>query len=172
MKNYLLIFFLFFIFNKAHSIETKIIHNIQNEIITNIDIKNEFKYLVSLNSNLKKLNKEKILSISNESVIRERIKKIEILKNYKEVKITEEYSLNLINNIFSRLNLKSIDEFKIYLKNYDLTLEDVKRRITIDDRSRNRHPHQRWRDEYVYHTPRRERTASCSDFLDGCTGQA
>ncbi|WP_415290924.1 peptidylprolyl isomerase [Candidatus Pelagibacter sp. Uisw_136] len=132
MKNYLLIFFLFFIFNKAHSIETKIIHNIQNEIITNIDIKNEFKYLVSLNSNLKKLNKEKILSISNESVIRERIKKIEILKNYKEIKITEEYSLKLINNIFSRLNLKSISEFKIYLKDYDLTLEDVKRRITID----------------------------------------
>ena len=132
MKSYLLIFFLCFIFNKAHSIETKIIHNIQNEIITNIDIKNEFRYLVSLNSNLKKLNKEKILSISNESVIRERIKKIEILKNYKEVKITEEYSLNLINNIFSRLNLKSIDEFKIYLKDYDLTLEDVKRRITID----------------------------------------
>ena len=53
MKNYLLIFFLCFIFNKAHSIETKIIHNIQNEIITNIDIKNEFRYLVSLNSNLK-----------------------------------------------------------------------------------------------------------------------
>jgi len=132
VKNYLLIFFLCFIFNKTHSIETKIIHNIQNEIITNIDIKNEFKYLVSLNSNLKKLNKEKILSISNESVIRERIKKIEILKNYKEIKITEEYSLKLINNIFSRLKLKSVGEFKIYLKDYDLTLEDVKRRITID----------------------------------------
>ena len=59
MKTYLFIFFLFLIFNKAHSIETKIIHKIQNEIITNIDIKNEFKYLVALNNNLKDLDKKK-----------------------------------------------------------------------------------------------------------------
>ena len=44
MKTYLLIFFFFLIFNKAYSIETKIINKIQDEIITNIDIKNEFKY--------------------------------------------------------------------------------------------------------------------------------
>jgi peptidyl-prolyl cis-trans isomerase SurA len=132
MKNYLLIFFFCLIFNKTYSIETKIIHKIQNEIITNIDIKNEFKYLVALNNNLKELDKEKILSISNESAIRERIKKIEILKNYKEIKIKEEYSAYLIKNVFSGLNLKSIDEFKIYLKDYGLTLQDIERKTTID----------------------------------------
>ena len=63
---------------QAQSIETKIIHNIQNEIITNIDIKNEFKYLVALNNSLKELDEEMILNISNESVIREKIKKIPI----------------------------------------------------------------------------------------------
>ena len=55
MKNYLLIFFLCLIFNKTLSNETNIIHQIQDEIITNIDIKNEFKYLLSLNNNLKKI---------------------------------------------------------------------------------------------------------------------
>ncbi|XOJ73612.1 hypothetical protein ABXT43_01870 [Candidatus Pelagibacter sp. Uisw_114] len=49
------------ILDKAESIETKIIHNIQNEIITNVDIKNEFKYLLALNSSLKKPDEEKIL---------------------------------------------------------------------------------------------------------------
>ena len=78
MKNYLLILFLCLFFNNAKSIESKIIHNIGGEIITSIDIKNEFKYLVALNNSLKELNKEKILIISNESVIREKIKKIEI----------------------------------------------------------------------------------------------
>ena len=63
-KIFTLLFFL--MLSHAQSIETKIIHNIQNEIITNIDIKNEFKYLVALNNSLKKLDKEKILSISNE----------------------------------------------------------------------------------------------------------
>jgi len=132
MKNYLLIFLFCLFFIKAHSIETKIIYTIQNEIITNIDIKNEFKYLVALNNSLKELNKDKILNISNESIIREKIKKIEISKNFKEIKINEDYSEILLKNIYSRLNLKSINEFEIYLKKYDLKISDVKRKITID----------------------------------------
>ena len=132
MKNYLLIFFLCLACNVSQSIETKIIHSIQNEIITNIDIKNEFKYLTALNNSLKNLDKEKILSISNESIIREKIKKIEISKNFKEIKLNEDYSNNLIKNIYSRLNLKSAKEFKIYLKDYDLTISDIRKKITID----------------------------------------
>ena len=123
---------LFIIFDKTHSIETKIIHNIQNEIITNIDIKNEFKYLVSMNNKLKELDKNKILNISNESAIREKIKKIEISKHFKEIKIKEEYLDFLLRDIFLRLDLESLDEFEVYLKNYDLTLETVEKKITIN----------------------------------------
>ena len=132
MKKILLIFFLFLIFSKVYSIETKIIHNIEDEIITNIDIKNEFKYLVALNNALENLNKDQILNISNESVIREKIKKIEVSKYFKEIKIDEEYLNLLLKNIFLRLNIKSLNEFKMYLKNYDLTLTEVKRKITIE----------------------------------------
>ena len=123
---------LFIIFDKTHSIETKIIHNIQNEIITNIDIKNEFKYLVAMNDKLKELDKNKILNISNESAIREKIKKIEISKHFKEIKIKEEYLDFLLRDIFLRLDLESLDEFEVYLKNYDLTLETVEKKITIN----------------------------------------
>ncbi len=132
MKKKILIFL--FILNcvQAQSIETKIIHTIQNEIITNIDIKNEFRYLMALNNSLKELDKKKILNISNESIIREKIKKIEISKNFKEIKINDDYYEILLKNIYSRLNLKSIDEFKIYLKDYDLNINDIKAKITID----------------------------------------
>ena len=132
MKTYLFIFFLFLIFNKAYSIETKIINKIQDEIITNIDIKNEFKYLVALNSKLKNLDKKKILNISNESIIREKIKKIEISKYYKKIEITEDYMDFLLEKTFLKLNLKSLNEFEIYIKDYDLTLNEIKRKITID----------------------------------------
>ena len=132
MKNYLLIFLFCSFFFKTHSIETKIIHTIQNEIITNIDIKNEFKYLVALNNSLKELDKEKILNISNESIIREKIKKIEISKNFKEMSLTEEYLNFQIKKIYLRLNLNSINEFKLYLKDYNLELEDIVKKITID----------------------------------------
>jgi peptidyl-prolyl cis-trans isomerase SurA len=132
MRNYLLILFLCCFFSSVKAIETKIIHNIGNEIITNIDIKREFKYLVALNKSLKELSKEKILNISNESIIREKIKKIEILKNFKEIKLDEDYYEILLKNIYSRLNIKSMNEFEIYLKDYDLTINDIKIKITID----------------------------------------
>ena len=132
MKIIFLALFLFLFFKQVQSIETKIIHIIQNEIITNIDIKNEFKYIVALNNSLKELDKKKILDISNESIIREKIKKIEISKNFKEIKINKDYSNLLLKNIYSRLNLKSINEFETYLKNYDLKIIDIEKKITID----------------------------------------
>ena len=132
MKIYLSILLVCFILNNAKSIESKIIYNIENEVITNIDIKNEFKYLIALNNSLKELDKEKLLNISNQSIIREKIKKIEILKNFKEILLNEDYYELLLKNIYTRLNLKSISEFDIYLKDYDLKIEDIKTKITID----------------------------------------
>ena len=132
MKKKNLIFLFILICTQVHSIETKIIHYIQNEIITNIDIKNEFKYLVALNNSLKELDKEKILSISNESTIREKIKKIEISKNFKEIKINENYLELLLKNIYTRLNLGSINEFEVYLRDYNLKISDVKKKVSID----------------------------------------
>jgi peptidyl-prolyl cis-trans isomerase SurA len=132
MKKKILISLFVLICVHAQSIETKIIHTIQNEIITNIDIKNEFKYLVALNNSLKELNEEKILNISNESIIREKIKKIEISKNFKEIKLNEDYSKLLLKNLYLRLNLKSINEFELYLKDYDLKITGIEKKITID----------------------------------------
>jgi peptidyl-prolyl cis-trans isomerase SurA len=132
MKNYFLILFLFCAFSDVNAIESKIIHNIGNEIITNIDIKREFKYLIALNNSLKELDKKKILNISNESIIREKIKKIEISKHFKEIELNKDYYETLLKNIYLKLNLKSINEFEIYLKDYDLELNDIKSKITID----------------------------------------
>tara|TARA_B100000780_G_scaffold267856_1_gene225297 strand:+ start:184 stop:1101 length:918 start_codon:yes stop_codon:yes gene_type:complete len=132
MKNYLFILFFCLILNNAKSIETKIIYNIENEIITNIDIKIEFKYLLALNNSLKELDKERILSISKESIIREKIKKIEILKNFKEIKLNEDYYEILLKNIYLNLNLGSIYELETYLKDYGLKIDDIKKKIAVD----------------------------------------
>ena len=132
MKKIIFIIILCLKISNAQSIETRILYNIENEIITNIDVKNEFKYLVALNNSLKELDREKILNISNDSIIREKIKKIEVSKHFKEMKLDEGYSELLIKNIYSRLNLKSLNEFKIYLKNYDLKISNIETKITID----------------------------------------
>ena len=122
----------FFSLNIASAIETKIIYTIQDEIITNIDIKNEFKYLLALNNKLKNLNEEKIFLISKESIIKEKIKKIEVSKNFQNLEIDVRYTDALLKNIYSSLNLKSLDEFSLYLKPYSLNLEDIRKKIVID----------------------------------------
>ena len=128
----ILVLISFLVISQAQSIETKIIHFIQNEIITNIDIKNEFKYLIALNNSLKELDKERILIISNDSIIREKIKKIEIEKNFKKIQINEDYLNLLLKNIYESLGLKSVNEFEIYLKDYNLTLSNIEEKMTID----------------------------------------
>ena len=132
MKFIFTILILYLNFISVHSFETKIMHKIQNEIITNVDIKNQFKYLLALNNNLKELDKEKILNISNDSIIKEKVKKIELSRNFEELKINTDYLNSLIKNTYLKLGLKSKQEFSLYLKDYDLTLDIIERKLTID----------------------------------------
>ena len=129
------IFFIFIIMlntNSINALESKIIYKIDNEIITNIDIKNEFKYLLALNSNLKKLNKIQIFEISKQSVIKNRIKKIEISKNFNKIKVNEDYVNKVIKNIYTNLSINSLESFKLYLEGYNLNLANVKNKITLE----------------------------------------
>ncbi len=132
MKIFLSIIILYLSLSTAQSIETRIVHVIQDEIITNIDIKNEFKYLLALNNKLKELDKEQIFRISNESIIKEKIKKIEILKNFTTLELNKEYLNLILKNTYSRLNLKTLNDFELYLKDYDLVLDDIEKKIAID----------------------------------------
>ena len=54
---------------------------INNEIITNVDIENEYKYLIALNKSLNNLNKQTVLELAKNSLQKEIIKKIELRKN-------------------------------------------------------------------------------------------
>ena len=86
-------FFLFFIFiffcsnnSSLLSKEIKIINKINGEIITNIDVEIEHRYLLALNNDLKKIPKNEVLKIAKDSLIREKIKLYE-LKKYYDVKV-------------------------------------------------------------------------------------
>tara|TARA_B110000027_G_C16092687_1_gene289207 strand:- start:205 stop:1122 length:918 start_codon:yes stop_codon:yes gene_type:complete len=132
MNKVLFLIFFYLSFSSSSALETKIIYVIENEIITNIDIKNEFKYLVALNNKLNELDKERIFIISKESIIREKIKKIEISKTFTDLDIGENYTNALLKKIYTSLNFKSLEGFDLYLKTYDLNIEQVKKKLTID----------------------------------------
>jgi peptidyl-prolyl cis-trans isomerase SurA len=111
---------------KVHS-ENKIFlsYKIDNEIITNMDIKNESSYLIALNTQLKTLPEDKILKIAESSLIRETVKKIELLK-FIDLDENTDVLDRVIQSFYLKLNLNNEKEFEKYLSSFDLTLKDVK----------------------------------------------
>jgi len=126
------LFILFLNIKNSYAIENKIIVRVNNEIITSIDILNEINYLKLLNPQIQQLNNEKLFEISKNSLIREKIKKIYLLKLIDEISIEEKYLNNLIKNIYSQKNIKSLQDYKIYLKNNNLNYQYLKNKITIE----------------------------------------
>ena len=111
--------------------EVFIVAKINQEIITNIDVDFEKKYLVSLNPNLKKLDQSRIFEYAKNSLINEKIKKIEIEKKYKIV--TNKMLLSkIIGDIYSSIGISSLAEFESYLSQNDIDIERVKEKISIE----------------------------------------
>ena len=72
----------FFFLKNVSSTEVRIIIKVNEEIITNVDVENEFKYLVTLNKSLGNMNKKAVMELAKDSLIKEIIKKIELDKFY------------------------------------------------------------------------------------------
>ena len=130
-KNFFGIIFLLIISKHIDSKEINIITKIGNQVITNIDIENEYKYLVSLNNDYKKLEKNKIFIFAKNSLIKEKIKEIE-LKKYFEFGDSDSFLNNKIKEIYNNLGFSSLEEFQMYLNEFDLKVEDVAKKIEIE----------------------------------------
>ena len=117
---------------QANSIENKIILKIDNEIITSLDVKKEARYLTTLNPNTKNLSKDQIYLISKNSLVREKIKKKEILKNFEIINIEQDILEELIKNMFDKLNINSRNEFINYLNKNKLTIDHVEEKIKME----------------------------------------
>ncbi len=128
LKIYVVIFFLFLFKNSISYSQIQIKYKINEEIITNVDILNERKYLIFLRPSLKKLPQEEMIKISTNSLIKEIIKKKELKKVFKNIE-KKEYA-ELKKNLFNFKKVKNENEFLNLIKknniNYDKILEKIK----------------------------------------------
>lgn len=131
LKLSLKIFIFIFLSLNAFSKEVKIIAKIENDIITNLDVENESRYLRAFNKSLSQMNNNQILEIAKNSIIRERIKKIEISK-YTDLNKKDELYDNNIRDIYQRLGINSENEFKLFLKEKDLNYSTLYKKIEIE----------------------------------------
>ena len=123
---------LFFFISKPFSLENKILFKINNGIITSIDIEEEYRYLIALNDNLKKLNQNEIIEIAKKSIIKEKIKINEINKSFKNPKIPDEILQQILKNFYTRFNFDNLEDFKKYLISNNVKYQDVKNKIEIE----------------------------------------
>lgn len=133
IKHTIIAFFaIIFNFNNLYAIENKIKFKVDNEIITSLDIDNEIKYLKALNPSFKDLDKNKIYLIGKNSIIREKIKKNELLKYTSNFDINKKYLDKLIKSRYLGLNFKNKESFLEYLKKQQVDIQMIENKISIE----------------------------------------
>ena len=132
-KNILIIIISIFFCFKFSFVNSEIFikAKIDNQILTNYDIKNEKNYLLALNPNLRNLSEKDIDRYAMDSLINENIKKIEIEKKF-EILQNKDIIKKIIADLYSGIGISGINEFKDHLKNYNINLELVENKISIE----------------------------------------
>ena len=129
--NFFLILTFILISINIYAKEIKIISKINNEIITNIDLENQIKYLLITNSNLKDLNKKDLIELSKNSLINEILKKKEIDKF---LSINEKSSIGekLVKQNYMSLGFDNKSDYEVFLERKGISLELVKSKLVIE----------------------------------------
>ena len=127
---FFLIIFLVQIY-QSNSSEVKIVYKVNNEILTNIDIANEGKYLLIVNTNLKNLNKNELYELSKNSLIRQTLKKEEVEKYFKLEKHSE-LSEKLLKENYTARGFRNKEKYSNFLMREGFNIEILKEKLLIE----------------------------------------
>ena len=123
---FILIFFLLNNFSYS-KINVQIIMKINDQIVTTHDLEKETSYLLALNPKLEEIDKNNLLELAKRSIIKEMIRKSEILK-FKELNLQNPQINNVLNNIIKNLNFSDQSQFENYLSNFNISIDDIKKK--------------------------------------------
>ena len=128
----IILFYIVFLLSEIVAKENKILIKVDNEIITSIDLLNEIKYLSIINDQFKNTEKKIQIQIAKNSLIKEKIKIIELLKYKKKLEINQSLLESIIIKYFSSININSIEDFEYYFIEKNLEASFIKKKITIE----------------------------------------
>jgi len=134
-KKIFLYFFIIFQLCAKQSIglENKIIFKINDKLITTFDVKQEERYLKILNPNLNKIDQNKLKTLATDSIVKEKIKEIELIKYFQIEKALDDANLKIImKNLYQAVGYQNEKEFKDYLKTQNIKFLSVKRKLAIE----------------------------------------
>ena len=102
-------------------------------MITTFNITQEERYLLVLNQKLTTIDKNKLKILATNSIIKEKIKEIELAKYYQIEKTLDDANLQkIIKNLYETIGFQKENEFKDYLESQNLEFSSVKRKLAIE----------------------------------------
>lgn len=111
--------------------EIQIKYKIDDQIITNVDILNEKNYLIFLRPNLKNISNKDILKISENSLIKEIIKKKELDKIFKK-NDNSKFVNEVKKNLLAFKKVKNESELKKLIETNNISYEEVIEKIKYE----------------------------------------
>jgi len=126
-----ILYFSFIQFSVAENHEVKILYKVNENIISNIDVANEIRYLRILDKNFQNIELNKLKDVALKSLIKEFIKKDEIEKYY-NVDYNSTNIDNYINRIGLNLGFNNIDDLIDHLSKNNIKLKDIRRKLNIE----------------------------------------
>ena len=136
-KTIILVLIFFLLNNFSYSkINLQIIMKVNDQIITTYDLEKEINYLLALNPRLKEISENDLSRLAKRSMIKEIIRKSEILK-YKQLDLKNTQINNVLENIIQNLNFSDLSQFENYLVNFDISIDDIKEKIEIENEWKN-----------------------------------
>ena len=136
-KTIILVLIFFLLNNFSYSkINLQIIMKVNDQIITTYDLEKEINYLLALNPRLKEISENDLSRLAKRSMIKEIIRKSEILK-YKQLDLKNSQINNVLENIIQNLNFSDLSQFENYLVGFDISIDDIKEKIEIENEWKN-----------------------------------
>ena len=133
IKKIIILILLFItILNNSFAKENKILIKVNNKIITTVDILNEIKFLSFINKDFQKIDKNQQIQIAKNSLVKEKIKSIELLKFRKNLNLEDDIFEKVVKNFFVDQDIKNWDQYSIFLKKNNLDIKSIREKISID----------------------------------------
>ncbi len=126
-----LIVFFFSQINLSYSEKITIIYTVENTPVTNVAINNEIKYLLLINKKLSEINRQDMVQYATKSILKEKIKEIELKKFFLLGKNNEIVDQNL-KALIKKLNISNTDEFYDLINEIGLSKEYIKKKVEIE----------------------------------------
>ena len=149
----LLIFFSIFVLsfiNLAKAKDIKILYKLENEIITNQDIVDEANYLISMNKSLNQITKKDIYKISIQSLIKEKIKYLEVIKYYDLNSENAKLNELVLSNLISQYRVNNKQDLEKLIDNFNLNMDEINTKMKIEVFWKKRHA--RMRPKKIFNT--------------------